>query len=192
MALVILDNICVTLTSVLAQTDTVLPISAAQAADVSALIGTTGDHSYFTLVTPLGSEIMRVTTSGGSLFVQRAQGGTTALTGSVGQCVCFRYNKLILDEYVAPAPPCEPSVVSGDAAVIEVTPPASGACNWTVDLTDAFKARIAALETAVGNMCTLPDGVYENASITVTNGNVCSVSTGTNIVYTGGGCCGCS
>jgi hypothetical protein len=76
---------------------------------------------------------------------------------------------------------------------IEIVAPTDPNCNWKVNIKQSFidKFNECCPEDTCNN-CTIADGVYENAKITVINGKVCAVSNGTNIVYSSGGCCGCS
>ena len=190
MALVFLDNICVTLTSKLTPTATMLPISPSGKQLLCEKLGADG-HSYLTLSTNLGTEIIRVTCGGGEIVAQRAQGGTQAVTGPKDACLCFKVNKLVMDEYM-PQDFCQPSIKTDTSDYITITPPEEGKCEWTVNISEEFIERFeACCPEDDCNNCTVADGVYENATITIINGKVCGISNGTNIVYSGGGCCGC-
>ena len=190
MSLVFLDAFCLTLTGKLEKTATSLTASAAQLLSLCTKIGN-GNHTYLTMGTVLGSETIKVTCTSGSAVLERGQGGTDPLTGAVGSCLCFKINKLILDE-LGFKTPCSPTIITTQPDYITITAPATDSCEWTVDLNQDFLDRLNACfpEDTCGT-CTLSDGTYENSTITVKNGKVCSVSNGKNIVYTGGGCCGC-
>lgn len=194
MALVFLDNTCVTLTSKLEKTDTNLPVSAADKATLCGALGN-DDYSYLTLSTSLGVEIVKVSCMDGEPFIERAQGSSESVTGSVGRCLCFKVNQLVLDEYLTGATACTVTVESADTAYVTVTEPEEGNCNWTVDLSQELKDRLDVCcpedDCDCGN-CTLANGTYENATITIIDGKVCAIENGKNIVYTGGSCCSCS
>lgn len=190
MPMVFLDNLCVTLTDKLTSSSTALSLSASDTAKLCEALGT--NFSYLTLSTPLGVEVIRVSCSGGSIAVQRAQGGTSAVAAAKGSCLCFKVNKLVLDNYL-PAEYCEPTFTTDTPEFIVITPPADGECAWKISISQEFIDRMNTCcpEDECSN-CTVADGVYENAKITVVNGQICAVSNGTNIVYSGGGCCGCA
>jgi hypothetical protein len=190
MPMVFLDNICVTLTEKITSSSPVLSFSGTDTAKLCAALG--ANFSYLTLNTPLGSEIIRVACSGGVVTVTRGQGGTNPLAAAKGTCLCFKVNKLVLDNYL-PQGYCEPSIVTTTPDFIEIIPPVDPSCQWTVNIKQSFIDRFEECcpEDDCTN-CTVADGVYENAKVTVINGKVCAISNGTNIVYTGGGCCGCA
>lgn len=190
MALVFLDNFCLTLTGKLEKTDATLTASAASLLSLCEKIGE-GNHTYLTMGTLSGSEIIKVTCSGGTAVLGRGQGGTDPLTGSVGTCLCFKINKLIMDE-LGFKTPCAVTVVTTQPDYITITAPEEGECEWTVNLNEDFLERLnACCPEDNCNTCTLSDGTYENATISVVNGKVCAVVTGKNIIYTGGTGCGC-
>jgi hypothetical protein len=190
MALVFLDNICVTLTQSLAPNATTLPLSPASKALIAEKLGVTG-HSYLTATTVTGTEIIRITANSGEVIAQRGQGGTSAITMPKDACLCFKVNKLVMDEY-APPGACAPTIVTDTPDWIEIIAPTGTSCEWKInikqDVLDKF-AECCPEDTC--NNCTVADGVYENATLTIINGKVCGISNGRNIIYTGGGCCGC-
>lgn len=192
MALVWLDNVCVTLTAKFEKGETSLPVAASSLTELCTKLGD-GNHSYLSMGTSLGTEIVKITCNSGTIVVERAQSDTSELTGSKGTCLCFKVNKAVIEEYLGlGADICSPTIVTDQPDYITITAPTTG-CEWKVNLNADFVARLDACcpEDTCTN-CTLTDGTYENASITVINGKVCAVRTGTNIVYNGGGCCGCS
>jgi hypothetical protein len=190
MAIVFLDNICVTLTQSMAPNATTLPLSPASKTLLAEKLGTTG-HSYLTVSTVTGTEVVRITTNSGEIIAQRAQGGTSAITVPKDTCLCFKVNKLVMDEYVTPEY-CAPTIVTDTPDWIEIVAPTGASCEWKInikqDILDKF-AECCPEDTC--NNCTVADGVYENATLTIINGKVCGISNGRNIVYTGGGCCSC-
>lgn len=192
MALKFLDNLCVTLIGVLAKDQTTLPVQPASKLKLCEELGE-NNHSYLTLVTPLGSEIVKVTCTGGDIVLERAQGDTDALTGGKGKCLCFKINKIILDEAGITQELCVPTIITTTPDYITITAPEDGECEWTVnlnqDIIDRFE-ECCPIDDC--NNCTLPDGVYENSTVTVINGKVCGIANGRNIVYTGGSTCGCN
>lgn len=196
MAFKFLDGVCVTLTSKLEKTGTTLSINSTDMLKLTSAMSE-GDCTFLTLTTPLGTEIVKVTAGCASaIVITRAQSGTSALTGASGSCLCFKINKAVLDAAGISAEVCSPTIVTAQPEYLKITAPATGECEWTVDLSDSLVALLKRLEADspedTCNNCTLSDGVYENATLTVVNGKVCAVTNGKNIVYTGGGCCGCS
>jgi len=190
MALVILDNVCVTLTQKLTTSGTLLPVSPADKSKLCTLLGV--NHSYLTMSTPSGVEIVKVTCVDSEIVIVRAQGGTTAIVGPIGTCLCFKVNKLVLDEYNPGVTPCALSFKTDTPDYIEIIAPEDDECEWTINIKQDFIDRLDSCcpEDECGN-CTVGDGVYENATVTIINGKICGISNGTNIVYQGGGCCGC-
>jgi hypothetical protein len=190
MAIVFLDNICVTLLQAITPASTILPLSAAAKSLLTAKLGATG-YSYLTLATVTGTEIIKVTANSGEIVAERAQGGTVAVTGAKDACLCFKVNKLVMDEYVTPDY-CTPTIVTDTPAWVEVIAPAGVSCEWKVNIKTAIIDKFAeCCPDDACNNCTVADGVYENATLTIINGKVCGISNGKNIIYTGGGCCGC-
>lgn len=193
MALKLLDNVCIYLTSKLEKTQTILPVTNSDKERVCSKLDV-GDHTYLTLNTNSGVEIVKVTCDQGELFVERGQGDTEAVTAPVNSCLCFKINSLILDEYVGKQA-CEFSIVTDTPDYILITPPEEDSCEWKVSLTDEFIERLSICcpedDCDCGD-CIVPNGIYENATITIKDGRLCGITNGTNIVYTGGGCCGCS
>ena len=191
MALKFLDNMCFNFISKLESTSTKLPVSNS---DKSILCNALGadDHTYLTISSPTGTELVRVTCVSGDIIIQRGQGGTSAMTHSLGRCACFKVNQTILDEYINVPDICEPTIVTTQSDFIKITPPEDGECEWTVDIDADILACIEDLCVDNCDPCVLPDGTYENATLTIVNGKVCGIANGSNIVYTGGSCCGCS
>jgi hypothetical protein len=190
MALVFLDNFCLTLTGVLTPTANTLVATPANLLTLCTKIGT-GNHTYLTMGTISGSETIKVSCIAGQAVLERGQGGTVPLTGAIGVCLCFKINKLILDE-LGFKQACVPTITTSHPAYITITPPAVGSCDWKVDLNANFLDRLnACCPVDLCATCTIGNGTYQNATITVVDGKICSVKNGTNIVYQSGGCCGC-
>lgn len=190
MALVFMDNVCVNITRAIDRNSLVLPLGPSDKAYFVDNLGE-DDYTYFTLTTRLGAEIVRIYVDNGVVRMDRAQGGSEPLAASSGSCLCFKINKLILDEYVTGIQePCRPTIVSDD---LEITPPEEDECEWTINFTEEFKDRLD-ICCPEGNCpeCGVTDGTYENATVTIRNGRICEISNGRNIVYTGGSCCNCS
>lgn len=189
-----LDNTCYSLNNNLSATDTILPLSVSDAADLC--LELEDDYTYLTIFGPRGNEIVRATCSNGYITIDRAQGETQALAFSNCRKVCFEVNKPVMDAYIEEAMlgGCKPTVVVDESSedYIEVIPPEEDECEWTIKLNEDFieKFNECCCEDEC-SPCVLPDGTYENATLTVVNGKVCGVSNGTNVVYTGGSCCGC-
>ena len=189
MPMVFLDNMCVTLTSAITAGTMNLPLSGADTLKLCSALGS--DFSFLTMTTPLGSEVMRVSCINGTVVTTRGQNGLS-LSAAKGTCLCFKINKLVLDNYL-PQDYCAPTILTDTPDFITITPPEEGSCEWKVSLNEDFIARFEeCCPEDDCNNCTVADGVYENAKVTVINGKICAISNGTNIVYSGGGCCGCS
>lgn len=190
MAFVFMDNVCVNTVQPIDRNSTVLPLSPSDKAFMVNSLSQ-DDYTYLTLTTNRGTEIVRVYVVNGVVRIDRGQGGTISMAAVTGSCLCFKYNKLILDEYVSGIQePCRVVISSDD---FEVTEPAEGQCDWKINLTEDFKERLD-LCCPEGNCpdCSVSDGTYENATVTIRNGRICEISNGRNIVYTGGSCCNCS
>lgn len=193
MGIVFLDGQCFDLVSKLDRIGDILPVSSASESKLCAALGETG-HTYLTIKSPTGNEIVKATCVDGDIVIERAQGGTSAQTHSTGRCACFVVNKPILDDYIEEAMlgGCKPKVVSGDADYLVVTED-EDTCTFTISMNEDFKEMFEGCCGADDcDPCVLPDGVYENATLTIRGGKVCGVSNGTNIVYTGGSLCSCA
>lgn len=189
MPMVFLDNICVTLTAKITAGATMLPLSGSDTQTLCEALGS--NFSFLTMNTPLGSEVVRVSCVNGTVVAIRGQMGES-FSAAKGTCLCFKVNKLVLDNYL-PQGFCTPTIITDTPDFIKITPPTGDGCEWKVSLNQDFLDKFAACcPDDDCNNCTVADGVYENAKITVINGKVCAISNGTNIVYTGGGCCSCS
>lgn len=186
MALVFLDGVCVTLTAGLSKTARSLQISAASKQLLVDKLGNDG-YSYLTLRNTLGIEFIKVQIENDEIVLTRAQGDSTGVTGKKGDCLCFEVTKLVLDAYNGNSEDdiklC--GITTKDTSFLNII---QNGCKVSINFTDSFKTIINDL-TSLSNI-SLPNGTYENATITVQNGRITGVSTGKNIVYTGGSCCG--
>ncbi len=186
-----LDNMCFNFIDKLDRTATVLPISNSDISTLCSELGT-DDYSYLTISSPTGTEIVRIQCVNGEIVIQRGQGDTQAQSHAKGRCACFKVNKLVIDDYVNVPDICEPTITTSQTDFIKITPPASDSCEWTIDIDEDILSCIEDICVDNCDPCVLPDGTYENATLTIRNGKVCGIANGTNIVYTGGSCCGCS
>lgn len=189
MPMILMDNVCVYTTQAIDRSSLVLPLSPGDKTKLANALGQ-DDYTYFTLTTRQGAEIVKLYNSNGTIRMERGQGDSSPLAASAGSCLCFKYNKLILDEYMQGLfEPCQTTIVSDD---LEITPPEEGECEWTINFTEEFKDRLdGCCPEGDCPECNVVDGTYENATITIRNGRICEISQGRNIVYTGGSCCGC-
>lgn len=190
MAFVFMDNQCVSLTNAVDRSARTLPIGVSDRQKLDRYIKTQDDYTYLTLTSARGSEIVKVYKLNGIYYMDRGLGGTEPISAPVGACLCFQYNKLILDEYVdSIQEPCRVTITSQD---LLVTPPTGDNCNWRINFTEDFKDRLdICCPEGDCPQCNVVDGTYENATITVRNGRLCAITNGRNIVYTGGSCCNC-
>lgn len=189
-----LDNTCYVLDNNLSATDSILPLSNSDAARLCSELE--DGYTYLTIMGPRGNEIVRVSCSNGNIVIIRAQGESEALAFSECRKVCFEVNKPVMDAYIEEAMlgGCKPTIVVDEDSenYIEVLEPEEDSCEWTIKLSDYFIDSFKeCCHEDECEPCVLPNGVYENATITIVNGKVCGISNGTNIVYTGGSCCGC-
>lgn len=191
MGIVFFDGECFDFDEKLEANGDILPVSSASKARLCDKLGKEG-WTYLTIKSPTGSEIVKVRCVDGDPVITRAQGGTTAKVFSADRCACFVVNKPVLDDWFDEAKfgGCKPKVVSGDD-IIEVETSDNG-CTFTVKIDADYAECINTIcNDDPCHPCVLPDGVYENATVTIIDGKVCGVANGTNIVYTGSSCCGC-
>lgn len=76
-----------------------LPIEDAKS--LAAKLG--GDHTYLVLSDGTGTEIVKVTTFGNEIKIERAQGGTEAMSFPPGTCVKWEATKMGIEDTVCDA-----------------------------------------------------------------------------------------
>lgn len=190
MAFKFMDNQCITLTSSIDRLTRAIPIGVGDKSKLQQYLTGPDDYTYLTITGYSGSEIVRVYFVNNIAYMDRGQGGSEPISAARGSCLCFKYNKLILDEYVKGIQePCRITIESDDLEVIE---PEEDNCNWIINFTEDFKERLDnCCPEGDCPQCNVVDGTYENATVTIRNGRICEISNGRNIVYTGGSCCNC-
>ena len=153
-----------------------------------------------------GYEIIKVVGfEQGEIMIERAQEGTDAIAAMIGSCISFAWTAENLADFinegmggrtpavleVKSANDC--ITVSNDSGVVTITKPELSKTEWRSGnelLTQGKCGGVTSKPVAAGEA--LQDGEYENATITVKDGHIVKISSGTNIVYSGGGCCTCA
>lgn len=182
-----------TLTADLSTTATVLPIRVSSADKLCAILGAT-DHTFIVLSNGVDVEIVRATCpSGSGIIIERSE---DPIPVPQGACVRFEVTEDLLADYVTPNDAICSIVGEGGIVVTQegcaVTLTLGADCdevtwrsgNTVYQFVDGCVTSTAATE------CVLVPGQYTNATITVdTNGNLCAITQGSNIVYSSNPCC---
>lgn len=138
----------------------------------------------------------------GTVSIQRGEEGTRALTFAYGSCISFIWTSANLADFIQQGFGGRlPAVCDVKAGSDRLTVNKSG-CDVTIDrpacpgitwrsgnqmLTQSAAGCISAAPIATA----LADGEYVNATVTIKDGHITAIKSGTNIVYSGGGCCTC-
>ena len=184
--------------------DSILPLTANDAARLDALLepdGTASDaYTRLTVGDASDFEIVKVTgVVNAQVTVERAQENTRPLTFAPGACAAFAWTPQNLTDFIQQGfggltgAVC--SVVAGsdrvtvaaNACVVTVDRPAAPGATWRAGSAQYTQDASGAITSKP--VPGLADGTYPNATITVQGGYVTAVSAGSNIVYSGGGCC---
>ena len=185
-------------------TSTVLPLAPGVADTLCDRLG--AGHTWLTLRSAWGFEIVKASCDGGAVAIQRAQEGTTAISGDV--CAAFEWTAPAVREFVQEGlggvSPEVCDVVAGPNGLVVVGRDHDNLCRVFVDRDPCGGATWRAanvqytqgddgcISHAIATGGILLPGVYKNATITVdANGNIVGIAQGSNIVFTGGGCCTC-
>ncbi|KVD35423.1 hypothetical protein WI84_16265 [Burkholderia ubonensis] len=181
--------------------DLILPLPAADVARVAAALAAAGDYTRLWVGDAHQYEIVRVTgIIDGAVAIRRSDEGTVARGAPLGTCVSFVWSTQNLVDFIEQglggAQPAVCEVIAGSdrvtvahngcSATVDV--PACGGATWRAGNAEFTQSENGCI-SSVPLKSQLPDGEYVNATVTVRDGYVTAVSSGTNIVYTGGGCC---
>lgn len=195
MSVKFLNGFSAMLTADLSATAVSLPITAAMKSQLCSRLGA-GNSSFLVLTNGVGYEIVGVSCVAGQPLLDR---GSPAITVAKGNCVRFEVTEELLSAYQAQGGGGEVicKVLPGDGIEVE-----TNGCEVTIsavvcdevtwssgNLLYTFKDGCISTSPLTG--CTLAPGTYENATIVVNSeGKICSVSGGANIVFNQN--CGCN
>lgn len=205
MALIALDGFKTKLTDPISRSDTALMIPPNAYAYIEDKLKNNGDYTYLSLTNKAGAyEIIKIENVSGDLAVIRGQGETEAIVASTGDCLVFEMNSLVVADIagngVDPAV-CEIKVAEDTPLTLE-----KDGCihtigfEWpTCDEIDFMGAKFKiengciVIEDEDCN-CSVLDGTYSNATVTIKDGRICSIQNGQNPQYVlpSCSCCGCS
>lgn len=197
--IVFLDGFNALLTAKLGVDDTTLPISPN---DASALCAALKDnYSYLTLSNGVDQECVRVTCNEGVINIER---GESPITVPVRYCASFVVNKKVIDDYLMQGG-ATPAVCGIESEDIDITPKEGEECvkvlslpecqelSWRSGNAEYTQGKDGKITSEPATSCLLQCGTYENATIKVNDdGLICSISSGSRIVHSSSGCCGCN
>ncbi|QUO23828.1 hypothetical protein KEH57_09515 [Burkholderia cenocepacia] len=182
--------------------DAVLPLSANDIARIDVALSTGTPGSFTRLVVGDAHDVEVVKVTGivqGQATIERAQEGTRPIAAAAGTCVAFVWTAQSLIDFIVQGfggqtgSVCD--VVAGSARVTV----ARADCHVTVDRPPVRGASWRAgnhefTQDSAGEITASPisgliDGAWPNATVTVRDGYITAVQAGSNIVYSGGGCC---
>lgn len=179
----------------------VLPLQPNDVARLAAFLTESGDYTRLWIGDGVKHEIVKATgIMDGVVTIDRGEEGTEPITSPLGACLSFVWTDANLADFAQQGfGGIEPAVcevlagsdritVSKTECSVTIDVPACGGATWRAgneEFVQDDSGCIAAtpLKTPVG------DGEYVNATVTMRGGQITAVRSGTNIVYTGGGCC---
>jgi hypothetical protein len=189
------------LASKLARDDTILPLSAGDIARLAEALPNEGDYTRLWLGDGVAHEVVKATgLIDGAVAIDRGEEGTQPTALPAGTCVSFAWTPQNLADFIQQGlGGIEPAVCGVQAGSSRVSVTAND-CNVTVDVPACAGASWRAgnlqyTQDDAGCIVTAPvstplvDGAYVNATVTVRDGQIVAIQSGTNIVYSGGGCC---
>ncbi|OLL27470.1 hypothetical protein BTH42_31995 [Burkholderia sp. SRS-W-2-2016] len=160
----------------------------------------TGAYTRLTVGEPDDFEIVRVTgIVNGQVTIERAQENTRALSAAPGTCAAFVWTPQNLTDFIVQGfggqtgSVCEVLAGSGRVTVertgcsITVDRPAMRGATWRAGSREYTQD--TAGEIASAPFSGLVDGTWPNATVTVRDGYITAVQAGSNIVFSGAGCC---
>lgn len=191
MAIQFFDGECFDLTSSLRISSKILPVGSESKSRLCSKLKD-DDHTYLTIKSARGVEIVKATCVDGDIVIERAQGDTEAMNFGIDTCACFIVNRPVLDDWFDEMRNggCKPKVVSGDDFIVVEHDEEN--CTFTISVDEDIAECLTDLCLDRCGTCVLPDGTYENPTVTVREGKVCGISNGRNILYVGGSCCSCN
>lgn len=179
----------------------VLPLHDNDIARIAAALPGAGDYTRLVVGGAHRFEVVKVIgLIGGAVMIERNVEGTQPASYPAGSCVSFVWTPLNLTDFITQgfggAQPAVCEVLPGSDRVqvtnvdcsVTVDVPAHAGATWragNAEYTQDERGEISSkpLVTQV------PDGEYVNATIVVRDGYITSIVSGTNIVFTGHGCC---
>lgn len=189
----------------LAVKDNVLPVSESDMAYLSAKLGKNG-YTYLMVKSCVAHEIVKVTgVESGVVMIERAQEETKAIVAKYDSCVMFEWTVKALGDFVAQGAGGAKAPVSSIQSAnecltitnhdgeVSVEKPEQEEIVWRSGNKQYTqnKCGVVSSEPVEAGQA-LADGEYKNATIMVKDGQIVAIKSGTNIVYSGGGCCSCS
>lgn len=182
-----------TLTADLSKSATVLPISTPRAAKLCTILEDA--DTYLVIRNGTDAEVVRATCDHGTtkIIIER---GEDPIAAPAGACVDFEVTEELLGDFVVkPNSVCEiipgPGLITTeDGCAVTISLDDCDEVSWRVgNMVYTYKDGCVT-EKAAGT-CVIPPGRYDNASITVnSDGIICSIESGSNIVYSSNPCCG--
>lgn len=182
-------------------TDAALRLSASDIAKIAAALTDETDYTRLWIGDAHRYEIVKVTgIVSGLPAIVRGEEGTAPQSFTAGECVAFVWTTQNLIDFIQQGMlGAQPAVCSVTAASDRVTvtnndcavaidiPACSGeswrAGNFNYEQSDSGCLEKTPVDTP------LVDGTYVNATLTVEGGYITAIRSGSNIVFTGGGCC---
>lgn len=189
------------LKSKLLQDAAILPLYPNDIARLADILAAQGDYTRLWIGDGVTHEIVKVTgVMDGAVTIDRGEEGTRPTTAPMGACVSFVWTPENLADFVQQGMGAQQSavceVLAGSDRVtvtktncsVTVDVPACGGATWRAG-NQEFSQDDNGCISATPLANPLPDGEYVNATVTMRNGQVTAIHSGTNIVYSGGGCC---
>ncbi|SAK62646.1 Collagen triple helix repeat (20 copies) [Caballeronia temeraria] len=181
--------------------DVTLPLFAADIAKIAAALTQTGDYTRLWVMGSRAHEIVKVTgIIDSAVMIERSDESTCAITAPLGSCVSFVWTQQCVADFVQQgcggAEPAVCEVLAGSNRVtvtksecsVTIDRPACSGTSWRAGNVE-FAQDSGGCISATPLKTQLGDGEYVNANVTIRDGYITAIASGTNIVYTGGGCC---
>ncbi|WP_333679870.1 hypothetical protein [Dyella sp.] len=184
--------------------DRVLPLYPHDVARLASVLVAADDYTRLWIGDGVEHEVVKVTgLVQGSAIIDRAEEGTSPTTSPAGSCASFAWTPANLADFIqqgmgglqpavcSVSAASERVIVDNDRCAVSIDIPACAGARWRSG-NQQFTQDDAGCVSAQAVDTPLVDGEYVNATVTVRDGHIVAIKSGTNIVYSGGGCCGCS
>lgn len=185
--------------------DNILPVSKEDMAYLHSQLGE-DNYTYLVVRGVSAQEIIKVTgVKDCAVMIERAQEGTNAIVAKYDSCVLFEWTDRALADFIQQGmggiTPAVISVKSGNGCLsvetvdgeVKITQPEQKKVSWRSGNKIYTQNKCGVVTSEDVSLSEhLADGEYQNATLVVKNGEIVAVKSGTNIVYSGGGCCACS